>query len=181
MLSAAAESLFFYVFSAFSVLLALAVVSTERILRAAVYLMGVLSVSAGFYLLLGAEFLAGIQILVYVGGIVVLFIFAVMLTRPMELREDRPGWLRKTIGITASSGCFGAMLALLRATEFSTKPRDTAAIGDEIGELGLKLLDYGPSGYVLPFELISLVLLAAVIGSIVLARKTQKIEKRRGA
>lgn len=166
----AIQNALFYVFAAASVGLALAVVSTRHILRAAVYLMGVLIVSAGFYALLHAQFLAGVQILVYVGGIVVLLVFAVMLTSTTELLDDTPSPARKLVGGGVAILFFLLSVALFALTDFPLlqegrrPPDDTAA-------LGLALLDSGAEGYVLPFELISLLLLGAVIGGIVLARK----------
>lgn len=163
-------SLLFYLLSTVSIGLALGVVGARRILRAAVALMGVLAVSAGFYLLLGAEFLAGVQVLVYVGGIVVLLVFAVMLTRSSELLEDRPSVLSRLLGVLASGAFFGTSVIALRSEEFGAGV-DAALPANDTVELGRKLLDYGSKGYALPFEMISLLLLAAMIGGIVIARK----------
>ncbi|HLE01062.1 MAG TPA: NADH-quinone oxidoreductase subunit J [Bdellovibrionota bacterium] len=165
----------FYVLAACSVLLALAVVTTRRILRAAVYLMGVLLMSAGFFLLLGAEFLAGVQILVYVGGIVVLLVFAVMLTRSVELLEEEPGIGRKLLAYVVAAGFLIMNVALLATTEFRVL-REGALPTNNTAALGRKLLDYGPQGYALPFEVLSILLLAAMIGGIVIARKTGRVE-----
>ena len=86
MISDAAYTLLFYAISIITIVFALAVTMSRSLLRAAVYLMMVLLTSACLYIMLDAEFLAGIQVLVYVGGIVVLIVFAVMLTRSAELR-----------------------------------------------------------------------------------------------
>jgi NADH-quinone oxidoreductase subunit J len=171
MLSNAVINLLFYAFAITSVAFAIAMVISRRILRAAVYLMSVLVLSAGLYLLLGAEFLAGVQILVYVGGIVVLLVFAIMLTRSSELLEDRPTPIRKLSGLFASTLFLVVNIVVLMSTSFkiSTEPKQTI---DTTAAIGRKLLDQGATGYVLPFELISLLLLAAVIGGIVVARKT---------
>ena len=90
----------FYALSLAAVLSALLMVCTKKILRSAAYLMAVLSMTAGYYMLLGQEFMAGVQILVYVGGIVVLFVFAVMLTRSVELDEATEG----VIGVALTIG-----------------------------------------------------------------------------
>ena len=74
------SDMLFYLFASAAIVAALAAVTSRRILRAAVYLMFVLINTAALYALLGAYFLAGLQLLVYVGGIVVLIVFAVMLT-----------------------------------------------------------------------------------------------------
>lgn len=172
--SQAAYTVLFYLLAASSVLLAIAVANAPRLLRAAVYLMGVLMVSAGLYVMLGAEFLAGIQVLVYVGGIVVLIVFAIMLTRSSELQIDDPPPRRKFLAALASlafllltcSALWSTPFPALRAEDASGKRLDDAK------EIGMKLLDQGSNGYVLPFEIISLLLLTAVIGGIVVARKT---------
>src|SRR3989344_6952910 len=104
--SKATSTLMFYLFAVVSVAFAIATVSSRRILRAAVYLMGVLAVTAGFYLLLGAPFLAGVQVLVYVGGIVVLLVYVVMLTRSSDLAEDNPSATRKITALLAALASF---------------------------------------------------------------------------
>ncbi len=171
MMLAALHALLFWTAAAAVVLLALAVVSVRKLLRAAVALMGVLSATAGLYVMLDAQFLAGVQVLVYVGGIVVLIVFAIMLTRSGELLEDVPTMKRKVLG-AAVAACF---LALSGAALWNTPFKVTPAQNhhpDEALEIGLALLDAGPNGHVLPFEVVSLLLLASMIGGIVIARKT---------
>ena len=158
-------------FAIAAVLLALAVVRSRRLLRAAVYLMGVLVVSAGLYVMLGGEFLAGIQVLVYVGGIVILIVFAIMLTRSAELLEDQPSMSRRIVGGITALLFLGLTAITLWMTPF-TNIGEAPSGGDAARPIGQKLLDPGTNGYVLAFELISLLLLAATIGGIVVARKT---------
>ena len=172
------ELLLFYTFGALAVLLAVAVVTTRRILRAAVYLTGVLLASAAFYLMLHAEFLAGVQVLVYIGGIVVLLVFAIMLTSAMELLEDHPSRTRRGVGLLVATAFFAAGAWMLQATDFHFTPGSGERSVSDVHEIGRALMDYGPSGYVLPFEIISVLLLAAIIGSVVVARKVEdKVEK----
>lgn len=170
MLSTVVTNLLFYAFAALAVLFAISVVCSRRILRAAVYLMGVLGMSAGFYLLLGAEFLAGVQILVYVGGIVVLLVFAIMLTSSIDLIEEKPSLFRKATGLFAAGAFLAASVAVFFLSDFPVLKKAVAA-GSTTREIGLHVLSYGPEGYVLPFEMISLLLLGVAIGGIVLARK----------
>ena len=167
----ATNTILFYVLAAAAVGLALAVVNSRRLLRAAIYLMGVLAMSAGLYILLGAEFLAGIQVLVYVGGIVVLIVFAVMLTRSADLLIDKPTVGRMVLGGVTSIAFLILSAAILWFSDFPAI-QDGAAPKDNTLAIGRQLLDTGAGGYVLPFEIISLLLLAAVIGGIVIARKT---------
>ncbi len=161
----------FYCLAATAVVLAVSVVSARRLLRGAIALMGVLLMSAGLYVLLGAAFLAGIQVLVYVGGILVLIVFAIMLTRSADLQEDRPSPMRKALGAVAALAFFAITVAAMLSLPIAHGTGAPAA-QDETKAIGRALLDYGANGYALPFEIISLLLLAAVIGGIVVARKT---------
>ena len=115
----------FYAIAFFAVMLTIAVTTSRRLLRAAVYLMGALLMSAGLYVMLGAEFLAGIQVLVYVGGIVIVIVFAVMLTHSAQLQLDTPPLRRKIMGMLVSIA-FAAMTGWVCWTSvFATrnKPR----------------------------------------------------------
>jgi len=162
----------FYLFAVLAVGLAVAVVTTQRIFRAAVYLAGVLVASAVFYLLLNMEFLAGIQVLVYVGGIVVLLVYAVMLTTSVDFKEDRPSRGRHLLGLMGGAAFFTVTVASVYCTNFPEKS-DAAMPPSNVAAIGRSLFDTGPEGYVLPFELISLLLLAALIGGVVVARKKE--------
>lgn len=162
--------LVFYLFALLVVVASIAVVVTRRILRAAVFLAGVLLCNAGFFILLGYEFLAGVQVLVYVGGIVVLLVFAIMLTSSVEFAENRPSLRRKGWGFVAAGGFFIIVIASLKATPFPVAT--SGKLPNEVVMLGHRLLDYGAEGYVLPFEIISLLLLAVLIGGIIIARKS---------
>jgi len=170
-------NILFYSLAAVSVSLALSVVLTRRILRAAVYLMGVLVMSAGFFLMLEAEFLAGVQILVYVGGIVVLLVFAVMLTRSVELLEEVPAFGRKVMAFLVAAAFFGMTVWLFQGTDFTPIMQGSMPV-ENTAAIGRKLLDAGEKGYVLPFEIISLLLLAALIGGSLIARKAPKKQEK---
>lgn len=170
MLASAIPTLVFYLLTAISLSLAWSVVTGRRILRAAVALMGVLGASAGLYLLLDSPFLAGVQVLVYVGGIVVLLVFAVMLTRTTELLEDHPTRLRQVVGGAVAGAFF--LLSYFMMTSDAFAGRTLSALPkNDVAAIGRALLDTGPNGYALPFEVVSLLLLAAMIGGIVIARK----------
>jgi NADH-quinone oxidoreductase subunit J len=166
----------FYAFAAIAIALAFAVVMEKQLLRAAVALMGVLAVCAGFYLMLGAEFLAGVQVLVYVGGIVVLIVFAIMVTLSAELQEDRPDVGRRLLGGAASLAFFLLTAGVLMTQSFAQNPGGPPP-GNNTEAIGLRLLDYGATGYVLPFEVVSILLLVAILGGIVIARKTPPLDQ----
>ena len=170
MISQATVTVLFYAFAALGFFAALGTVCSRYILRAAVCLMCLLVVSSAYYLMLGAEFLAGVQILVYVGGIVVLLVFAIMLTGSSDLREPRPETVRGHAGAYVAIAFLISALSIFFGTQFAQS--GGAPVADTTSALGLKLLDRGADGYVLPFEIVSLLLLAAAIGGIVVARKT---------
>lgn len=176
MMVEAAQTVVFYVLAASVLGLSILVVRVRRLLRAAVALMVMLTASAGLYILLGAEFLAGAQVLVYVGGIVVLIVFAIMLTRSSDLLEDIPSTLRRLLGLVVSSGFAVIACGIVLTSKFPIDP-SAVAPEDDTRAIGMALLDYGSNGYVLPFEIISLLLLAAAIGAIVIARRTPPAEQ----
>lgn len=171
MISDAIYTILFYAIALTAILLAIAVTASHRLLRAAVYLMGVLMMSAGLYVMLGAEFVAGIQVLVYIGGIVVLIVFAIMLTRSAEVQLDNPPLHRKILGVLTSTA-FAVMTGWVCWTWQFGASEKVAPPQVNTEAIGLKLLDTGGSGYILSFEIISILLLAAMIGGIVIARKT---------
>ncbi len=159
----------FYFFGAIAVIAALVAVSSNRILRAAVGLAVTLVCGAAFYILIDYDFIAGIQVLVYVGGIVVLIVYAIMLTSSSELVESRPGSFRKALALLAAVLFLVFSVMALIMTNFSVESSATPP-ADIARALGRMILDTSSSGYVLPFEIISLLLLAAVIGAMVIAR-----------
>jgi NADH-quinone oxidoreductase subunit J len=139
------------------------VVTSSHLVRAGLYLVVSLGAMAGLYLVLGAELLAWVQILVYVGAVVVLLLFAVMLTRaPIGPSEDldRPAWPALLVGGGVGLGLAALLVDAFRWTRVELPEPGTAeAMGAEI---------FG--GWVLPFEVISVLLLAALVGAIVLSR-----------
>jgi len=171
MSSGVVETVLFYVIAAMSLIFALITVTARRLLRSAVALMFVLVLSAGFYVMLAAEFLAGVQVLVYVGGIVVVIVFVIMLTSSVDLLEERPALGRKVLGGLAALGFFISTALVFLTNVFPTATGRAQTV-DSARAIGTALLDYGPRGYVVPFEIISLLLLAALVGGIAVARKS---------
>lgn len=146
------------------------VVSTRHLVRAGLYLVVCLGAVAGLYLVLTAELVAWVQVLVYVGAVVVLLLFAMMLTRaPIGASNDldRPGWPAALIG-----GGTGAGLTLLLIDAFRWSRVDLPAPGTA-ERLGAELF----GRWVLPFEVLSVLLLAALVGAIAIS---VRIPGRRG-
>lgn len=167
---------FFLIFAAVILGAALMVVTTRKMIHAAFWLIVTLFGVAALYALLNAGFLAMVQIVVYVGAIAILFIFAVMLTRK-ELRDsakslnDSWGWA----ALFAALG-FGGLVMLLRqwAGFSQVGPADLPADMDMVTELGTALVS--PDAYILPFEVASVLLLAALIGAVYVAASESKRE-----
>jgi NADH-quinone oxidoreductase subunit J/NAD(P)H-quinone oxidoreductase subunit 6 len=141
---------------------AMAVVTTRQIVRAGLWLVVALGAVAGLYLALAAELLAWVQVLIYVGAVVVLLLFAVMLTRaPIGISDDldRP----RAVGILVGGGS-GLGLAALLVDAYRWSTVDPAPAGAEA--LGTAVF----RSWVLPFEVLSVLLLAALVGAIVVSR-----------
>lgn len=146
-------------------------VTTRKILRAATYLLFTLFAAAVVYFMLDYEFLGAVQIAVYAGGIVVLFVFAILLT-------SRPG--DNTERLTSKSRFIGVLAAVVTlivagyalisrcAVAFAPKP---AMEAPDMQSIGTALLGTGHGQYLLPFEAVSVLLLACIIGGVVVARK----------
>lgn len=171
MIEQAMMTILFYGFAVAAVVLALAVTVSRNLLRAAVWLMGVLMIQAVFYILLAADFLAGVQVLVYVGGVVVVIAFVVTLTRSSQLLMDHPSPQRMLLAMIVATGFAVLSISSLWMSALH-RPAVEQSRMDSTRAIGMALLDTGGSGYVLPFEVISVLLLVAAIGGIVIARKT---------
>ena len=145
---------------------AVRLVTSKNVIHAALYLVVALSAVGGIYLLLGTEFVAWTQILIYVGAIVVLLLFSLMLTRAPIGREALDNQQRGTALVVALAIFAGLSLLLLEAFPLAetihVEPTFTA-------DIGLRMF----STFVLPFEVVSFLLLAALIGAIMLARKDE--------
>ena len=157
-----------------SSLMAVACVTTKHLLRSAVFLMTVLTMSAGLYIILDTEFLAGVQVLVYVGGVVVLLVFAIMMTKTDAVLDDDPTLLRRVVGGLTALAFFAlnALFVFKSLPELMSRSQQglQTPLKSEVSAFGQAFLDMGSNGYVFPFELISFLLLAVLIGGIVLAR-----------
>lgn len=146
-------------------------VTSHKIFRAAIYLLFTLINVAALYFYLQYEFIAAVQIVVYVGGIVVLIIFSLFLTHRVGSDLPAPSYLKMFFTFLAVLFGFGFAFSLLLVHQFS----EAESIGSTISmsSIGKAMLNYGDGGFVLPFEVVSVLLLAALIGSIAIAMKTK--------
>ena len=158
------EDAAFIIIAAIMVMAALNVVTSTNVVRAALSLVIVLAGVAANYILLAAEFTAVVQVMVYIGAVVVLFLFGIMLTRARIGHESDLDHKSKIPSTIVSIALFATLAALLRdafgRVEIRTAPSTTEQVGDAIF-----------STYLVPFEIASVLLLAALVGAIVLARR----------
>ncbi|MEI6677907.1 MAG: NADH-quinone oxidoreductase subunit J [Mariniphaga sp.] len=165
----------FYLFGAMIVIFSLLTVTSRKILRAAVFLLFVLISTAGLYFALNYNFLAAVQLTVYAGGIVVLIIFSILLTSHVSERAVMAP-LRQSL-LSALATLAGATLTLMTILRFSFVPNAGVDPQFNITDVGNALVSYKRDGYALPFEVISILLLAAMIGAIVVAKKEKVLKK----
>jgi NADH:ubiquinone oxidoreductase subunit 6 (subunit J) len=183
--------LFFLLFAIPTCLFAVAVVVSANVVRMAMCLIASLAAVAGLYFLAGADFVAAMQLMIYVGGTLVLLVFGVMLTGPsVSLKISSANWLMAVLA-------GGAMLFLLLLTARSVDAWTPSAVAEAgrtveadhtvapigMGLLGIRVdrlsqqnptLRSGMSGYLLPFEIVSVHLLVVLIGAAHLARARRK-------
>ena len=168
-----AMQVLFLIFAAATLGSAFMVVTTKKMIHAAFWLIATLFGIAALYALLNAGFIAMVQIVVYVGAIAILFIFAVMLTRK-DLRDSakplNKNWTWAALFAVLS---FGGLFSLLRQwTGFSQAGAPEMPAGmDMVTELGTALVS--PDAYILPFEVASVLLLAALIGAVYVANEAK--------
>jgi len=162
------EQITFLVVALFTLGSGIMVVTTGNLVHAALWLVSTLFGVAVTYALLSASFLAVVQVVVYIGAIAILFIFAVMLTRK-DMRDQGPQ-LNKNwwFGALLSVLTFGGLFFLLQGWNGMSKTATAIPSGfDAVNELGNALTS--PVGYVLPFEVASVLLVAALVGAVYVA------------
>ena len=161
------EQICFLLLAAVVVLGSLGVVLLGNIVYSAFLLGGVFMAVAGLYLLLNASFVAAAQVLVYVGAVNVLILFAIMLVnKKEELKPIKSLRVRKILSAGVTAGLLGLLIRVNLTTPWALPGPD--AIGEEAT---IRIGEHLFTDYLLPFELASVLLLMAMIGAIVLARR----------
>jgi NADH-quinone oxidoreductase subunit J len=163
----------FALLGAVAVAAALLVVGSSNLVHSALWLVVTLGALAGCYLLLTAEFVAWVQVLIYVGAVVVLALFGLMLTRaPIGFSPELTTGNRWAAGVVA--GATGGTLLTVVVEAFRRSYIDVqAGVAGASRGIGETIFRY----WVLPFEILSVLLLAALVGAIVLSRRTQRDEE----
>ena len=151
-------------------------VTTKRIMRAATFLLFVLFGVAGIYFLLDYTFLGAAQIAVYAGGVTMLYIFAIQLVSKHTLQgfQERLKGSRVFTGALAALAGLAVVVFVLMKNEFVNRFAEMADAEVPMETIGMALVGPEKYQYVLPFEFISLFLLACIIGGIMIARKENK-------
>jgi len=167
------ERIVFYTIALIMIVCAFKAVSSRKMLRAVVYLLFVLMGIAGVYFLVDYTFLAAVQLAVYAGGVIVLIIFSVLLVHHIELRLDVATLSQRILAAVLSFS--GIVITLFAVYTYNFNPVENyKAI--EMDQIGRGMLNYGEGGYILPFEVISVLIVAVMIGAIVIA-KGKKLEQ----
>lgn len=163
-----ASAIIFYAISALILGAGLLAVTSRKIFRSAIWLLFSLIGIAALYFWMQVEFIAAVQIVVYVGGIVVLIIFSIFLTQESGKEMPKPQLKRTLFSVLAVLFGFAASYNLI--SEYGFKP-SAQPFNVSVSDMGMQLLSTSEHGYILPFEVVSMLLLAAMIGCIVIALK----------
>jgi NADH-quinone oxidoreductase subunit J len=163
------NQLMFILFSGMIVTFSILTVTSRKILRSAIFLLFVLVSTSGLYFMLNYQFMAAVQLTLYAGGIVVLIIFSILLTSHISQKFEPVG-LKKTI-FSAIAAIAGALVSIITVLDYKFSATTEAAIEVNMKAIGKSLLATGHEGYVLPFEVISILLIAAMVAAIVVAKK----------
>lgn len=164
-----ASVIIFYCIAACILAAAVLSVTTTRIFRSAIWLLFCLMGVGALYFWMDLQFIAAVQIIVYVGGIVVLIIFSIFLTQQSGKKMPAPAGGRSLYALLATLFGIGLTASLIYQHHFTAS--EPAAFTADVAQLGEQMLSTTEHGYVLPFEVVSVLLLAAMIGCIVIAIK----------
>jgi len=168
------EKIIFYILALIIVVFAIASVTSKKMLRSVIYLLFVLCGIAGIYFLIDYNFLAAIQLTVYAGGIIVLIIFSVILVHHIEMELELAKRSKQLlVGLACLIG-LGIFLNTIYSYDFNVVEN---TVTTSTADIGFGLLSYEAGGFILPFEVISVLLLAAMIGAIIIAKGKKLTDK----
>jgi len=169
-------TIIFYLLAALTLGSGVIAVTTRHIFRAAISLLFSLIGVAGIYFWLDYQFIAAVQIVVYVGGIVVLIIFSIFLTQ--QSGEKLPGQKISRLVFSGLAAFCGFALTIVQVLQHSFTGSTATPVSPTVRNIGEELLALDKNGYALPFEVVSMLLLAAMIGCIVIAIRTPAALKK---
>lgn len=167
-----AEQILFYALSVAAVVFALLVITHRNAVYSALFLIGAFFCLAGLYVMLNAQFIAAVQVIVYAGAVMVLFIFVIMLLSSGDATPKEPISLRRLVGFVFAVLLGLQVVMMLRMGRMTTGEEGpyTQEFVRRVGStesVGLSLF----TTYLYPFEVVSVLLLLAIIGAVVLGRK----------
>ncbi len=173
-----AEQIVFYILAVVIAVFSVLAVTSKKVIRAATYLLFVLLATAGLFLMLNYHYLFAVQVTVYAGGIMVLFIMAIFLThRPGDEFGTRMSWKVKTSAALAIGGLLLSAYIIIqnvqRVYQFVKAPEM------KMQDIGQAMLGTEKYQYLLPFEVVSVLLLACIVGAILIARKEPSVEENK--
>jgi NADH-quinone oxidoreductase subunit J len=165
------ETVLFYLFGGISVIAAVSVIAQRRVFYSALSLIVCLCSLAGVYMLLRAQFIAAVQIIVYAGAIMVLFLFVIMLLDPFStaVLTDKRKYLAY-LGVLLGAAALALLYPLLKAYDPAKAPRSAdfgAGAFGTVQQVGTTLF----TEYLLPFEVTSVLILVGIIGAVILAKR----------
>lgn len=166
------QNIMFIVLAVVITLSSVLTVVTRSIMRAATYLFFTLLGTAGLYFLMGYTFLGAVQVMVYAGGIIVLYVFAILLTRGTKDSLSENTKSKIILSAVLSLVGFGLMAYLIFIQQF--KAEVLAAPNESVltmQQIGTNMLSTDQGGYLLPFEAVSVLLLACIVAGLMIARK----------
>lgn len=166
------STIIFYLLAALTLVSGILAVSTRQIFRAAIFLLFSLIGVAGLYFWMQFQFIAAVQIVVYVGGITVLIIFSIFLTH--KAGEKMP---KQKIGrqvFSALAAFCGFALVMVQVYQYNFSSITNLPVAPTVENIGSRMLSVDEGGFALPFEVVSMLLLAALVGCIVIAMRSPK-------
>lgn len=167
-----ASAFIFYLLSAFILITGILAVTTRKIFRSAVWLLFSLIGIAGLFFWMNMEFIAAVQVVVYAGGIVVLIIFSIFLTQ--QSGKEMPAPMRSNVILSMIAVLSGCAITYSLIHQYAFKAFTGNATEASVANIGMQLLGTSEHGFILPFEVVSILLLSAMIGCIVIAMKVEK-------
>ncbi|MCC7173714.1 MAG: NADH-quinone oxidoreductase subunit J [Bryobacterales bacterium] len=165
------DTLFFYLFALMTLGGGVLTITRRSAVHSAIWLIVSLAGAAGLYLLQKAEFLFAVQIILYVGGIVLLFLFVIMLVNLDQAARERQFNRQWWLALASALGVGGLIFYFLRAGSGSLQLAAAPVPSPVLEGNTERLADVLFSQYLLPFEVASILLLVAVVGSVIMARK----------
>ncbi len=180
------HTVLFYLFAALACGFGLAVVAADNVVRMALYLVFSLAATAGLFFLSGAEFIGAMQLMIYVGGTLVLLVFGVMLTAQAPFVTIRPTASDRTLAAVAGASLLALLLTAALSVDAWNAPGAAEPPAPSATPLGMALLGVrvddppggaptgGRAGYMLPFEIVSVHLLVVLVGAAYLARAKRR-------